>query len=54
MLLTCKQMTRDNPNLDIVNVNAYTTFGQILYISFLRGDISACNVPTQVSIWERF
>ena len=33
----CKKMTGNNPNIDIVNINAYTKFGKIL--SFSSQDI---------------
>ena len=33
----CKKMTGNNPNIDIVNINAYTKFGEIL--SFSSQDI---------------
>ena len=31
-------MTRNNPNLDIANLNAYTKFGEILSICSLSGN----------------
>ena len=33
MLQICEKMTFYNPNLDLINVNVYTKFGQILSIA---------------------
>ena len=32
--VTLQKITSNNPNLDLVNINAYTKFGEILSICF--------------------
>ena len=44
MLQISKKITGNNPNLDIVNINAYTIFGQILSIcsQYIERKLNSC------------